>query len=67
MVRPLPARYIGINKSGAPMRIKYYPSSLSLEERTFLGIILDVELGIQSWCAVACSSMLREEWIIGLP
>ena len=48
------------------MRINYYPASLPLEERQLFNIMLDVELEMQSWFAVAFSDTLSEEIILTL-
>jgi hypothetical protein len=49
------------------MRTVCYPTSLPQEEQTLFSIILDVELGIQSWYFATCSKELgHQELIIGI-
>jgi hypothetical protein len=48
------------------MRIKFFPTTLSRQDRALLNIVLDVELDVQSWYMLTCSRLLREELIIGI-
>jgi hypothetical protein len=47
------------------MRIRYFPSSLSLYEQCLLNLILDVESGLQKWSVTVRSSLLCEEVVVG--
>lgn len=48
-----------------PMRIRYYPSSLSSYEQCLMSLILDVEIGVQKWCITVRSRLLCEEICLG--
>jgi hypothetical protein len=43
------------------MRIKFYPSTLTHHDQLLMELILDLELGVQSWCSLVESALLREE------
>ncbi len=43
------------------MRIKCVPASLPRGEQVLMSLILDLEVGIQSWCVLLKSALLCEE------